>query len=58
MKEKINGVNEMAKAETRALIKALEIIVELSPTKRCAKKKIKLVRNELKEKEPTGNRPK
>lgn len=52
-------VNELATAETKALLKAIEIIIELSPTKEEAKERIKEIENALgKEKEPTEHRDK
>lgn len=54
-----NEVNELATAETKALLKAIEIIIDLSHTKEEAKERIKEIENALgKEKEPTDNRDK
>jgi hypothetical protein len=42
----------MTNKECKALLKAIEIIVDLSPTKEFAKQKIQEISNEI-EKEPT-----
>lgn len=43
---------QMTNKECKALLKAIEIILDLAPTKELAKQKIKEIANEL-EKEPT-----
>lgn len=47
------GVSGMTNSQTRALLKAVEIIVDLAQTKDEAKEKIREISNEIKEKEPT-----
>ena len=54
MNEESNtGVNSMTNAQAKALLKAIEIIVDLSPTKEYAEERIREISNEIKEKEPT-----
>ena len=51
--ESNTGVNSMTNAQAKALLKAIEIIVDLSPTKEYAEERIREISNEIKEKEPT-----
>ena len=47
------GDFSMTNLQTKALLKAIEIIVDLAQTKDEAKEKIREISNEIKEKEPT-----